>query len=86
MQEVRRAVERPVEVGSKVARRVHTMSFADIAAELNKIPPVTRVVILSSCLVALPVFLHLANPFWYHLDFHQVTSKLQVRRGPVKEC
>ncbi|CAG7847743.1 Derlin {ECO:0000256/RuleBase:RU363059} [Serendipita indica DSM 11827] len=52
----------------------------DIVAEINKIPPVTRVIIVSSCLIALPIFFHLASPLWYHLDYGRVTAALQIYR------
>ncbi|KAG8803812.1 hypothetical protein FRC17_006108, partial [Serendipita sp. 399] len=53
------------------------MSFAELTAELNKIPPFTRVTMLSALLITAPIMLKLVRPHHYAFDWLQVSGKLQ---------
>ncbi|KAG8783107.1 hypothetical protein FRC15_005789 [Serendipita sp. 397] len=56
------------------------MSFAELAAELNKIPPFTRITMLSALLITAPIMLKLVRPFHYSFDWSLITGKLQIHR------
>jgi hypothetical protein len=54
------------------------MSWGALAAEIKKIPPVTRVALGSSVLIAVPLLLNLISKEHYTFVWSHITGELQV--------
>ncbi|QRV81744.1 Derlin-2 [Ceratobasidium sp. AG-Ba] len=52
----------------------------DVRAELMKIPPVTRFLVVSSVAISLPVMMHLISGTWFVYAPYYVLGKMQVWR------
>lgn len=54
------------------------MSWAALAQEINKIPPITRLFIGSAVIIAAPLFAKIYGPQAYAFSLNLIVTKLQV--------
>jgi hypothetical protein len=54
-------------------------TMADLLAELQKIPPMTRLAMASAVIITAPLMMRLMSPLSYSFNWGLITNKLQVR-------